>query len=144
MSVEDENVEQELATVREALKKANAEAKKYREERDAAVSRVTELESDDTLSKMQQRIVKTEAKARLMAEGVKDPDRVLKYLKAEDVKVTDDGLEGLDEVLGGVKKDFPELFDKKRQVAGNVDAGVTGKTPELSATQRQVARLFTH
>jgi hypothetical protein len=140
MSVEDN----ELETLRAALKKANAEAKQYREEKELLATKVEELSSDDTLTKMQQRIIKTEAKSRLVAEGVKDPDRILKYVTADNVKVTDDGLEGLDEVLGGVKKDLPELFDKKRQVAGGADAGVTGKTPELSATEKQVARIFNH
>lgn len=142
MSVEDTVTPEELATLRTALKNANAEAKKYREEKELLATKVEELSSDDTLTKMQQRIIRTEAKSRLIAEGVKDPDRILKYISADNIKVTDDGLEGLDEVLGGVKKDFPELFDRKKQVGGGVDAGATGSAPTLSATEQQVARIF--
>jgi poly-D-alanine transfer protein DltD len=125
------------------LRAANAEAKKFREERDAAVGRVTELESDESLSKMQKRVVTTEAKNRLMAEGVKDPERILKYLKAENVKVTDDGLDGLDEVLKEVKTDFPELFDAKRRVGGGADgAEKTAPAVKKTVTELQADRIL--
>jgi predicted nucleic acid-binding Zn-ribbon protein len=137
-----EELQKELETVREALKKANAEAKQHREAKEALEKRVGDLESDDTLAKYRARIVATETKSRLLAEGVKDPDRIVKYIKAEDVKVTDDGLEGLDDVLGTVKKDFPELFDKKRQVGGSADAGATGDAPKRSASELQIARAL--
>lgn len=126
-----------------ALERYKKEAKDNREAKEALEKRVTELESDDSLTKMQARIVSTEAKNRLLAEGVKDPDRILKYLKSENVKVTDDGLEGLDDVLTEVKKDFPELFDPKRRVGGGADGANKELPPQpKSATERQAEILL--
>lgn len=135
MSEDTTEVQAELERLRKALKDANAEAKSNREAKEALETRVQELESDETVTKMQRRIVSTEAKNRLLAEGVKDPDRVLKYLKSENVKVTDDGLEGLDDVLKEVKADFPELFDAKRRAGGKADifANETAPTKKTSS-----------
>lgn len=143
MSVEDDVTIDDPKAVLAALDKAKKEAKQFREERDALQVKVAELESDDTLTKMQQRIVKTEAKSRLIADGVKDPDRILKYLNAEGVKVTDDGIEGLDDVLTTVRKDFPELFDKKRQVGGGADSSDKSANPvSKTVTERQAEALL--
>lgn len=143
MSVEDTPTIEDPKAVLAALDKAKKEAKQFREERDALQVKVAELESDDTLTKMQQRIVKTEAKSRLIADGVKDPDRILKYLNAEGVKVTDEGIEGLDDVLTTVRKDFPELFDKKRQVGGGADSADRSSSPvSKSVTELQAEALL--
>ena len=136
MSVED-NVKDTPEVLLEKLRAANAEAKQYREAKEALEAKVGEYESDTTLQKYQERIVKTEAKSRLLQSGVKDPDRVLKYLKSEGVKVTDDGLEGLDDVIKTVQTDFPELFDAKRRVAGAADAGAH-EAPQVAKTASEL------
>lgn len=86
----------------------------------------------------------TEALKALEAEGLKDPERVLKYMKLDDVKVNDDGtVEGLDAALTTVKEDFKELFDAKKR-AGRVDIAPKNPVEEKpkTGTEMQVARMF--
>lgn len=106
-----------------------------------------QLESvdDDAVNKWKERAVRAEAKANLESQGIKDADRILKYVSLEGVDFDDEGnLTGIDEKLSGIKEDFPELFDTKKRAGRNsadIHADGTAKT-EMSPTERQVAQLF--
>lgn len=132
-----EALQAELETVRRALSKANAEAKSYRERAEA-------LESDDSVMVWKDKALKSEVKAALKEQGVKDTDRVLKVLDLEGVDIDDAGkLTGFDEKVTATKKDWPELFDAKRRVGGAADIFAEGEvTPKMSTTEMQAAKLL--
>lgn len=107
----------------------------------------TRLENTDeeAVGKWKQRAIKAEAKVNLEGQGIKNADRILKYMDFEGVDFDDDGkLTGFDDKLNGIKSDFPELFDPKKR-AGRQSADIhDGKPAEkkMSGTEAQVARLF--
>lgn len=100
---------------------------------------------EDAVKKWRDRAIKAEAKVNLEAQGIKDAERILKYVDFDGVDFDDnDKLTGLDEKLSGIKADFPELFDTKRR-AGRNSADIHEHRPAekaLSGTEAQVARIF--
>lgn len=91
-----------------------------------------------------ERAVRAEAKLALADHGIKDADRVMKYLDLNGLDFDEEGnMTGLDEKLEQVKADLPELFDVKRRVGGKgdifADSG-EGKVP--TASERQAAALL--
>lgn len=126
-----------------ALKKANAEAKLFREENETLKTRISSLENAD--SPFKDRALKAEAKLKLQELGIKDSDRLSKYIDFTKVEIDEEGnITGLDETIETLKGDFPELFDPKRRVGGAADAG-SGKhevKKPLSATEVQAQILL--
>lgn len=106
-----------------------------------------ELEATDAeaVAKWRERAVKAEAKVSLEGQGIKNAERILKYVDFDGVDLDDEkGLTGFDEKLEGIKKDFPELFDAKKR-AGRSSADIHADSPakkEMTGTEAQVARLF--
>lgn len=126
----DENVDvtegsDDIEKMRAALEKYKKENQKFRTQRDEYKKSVDEgVANDETLSKFRQRTVQAEAKLKLRELGIKDADRLVKYLDLNKVTINDeDELEGLDDQIDSLKGDFPELFDPKRRVGGLADAG---------------------
>ena len=115
--------------VLEALERAKADAKRFREMADAGrqeiedlKTRISALSSDETLAGLKRQIVELRVKSSLEKEGIKDTDRVYKYLSHSDYELDDSGnVKGFEEDLKRVKNDLPELFDKKRRVGGGAD-----------------------
>lgn len=141
----EDNVEiEDPKAVLDALERYKKENKKFREERDAALARVDELESDDAAEKWKRRTVESEVKNRLMAAGVKDTDRLIKYVDVEGVDVgEDDSLTGIDDAIKALKEDFPELFDPKRQVGGKGDTFADNPAnTQKSTSEMQAERLL--
>lgn len=103
-----------------------------------------EAADEAAVEKWKSRAVKAEAKQRLETEGVRNAERILKYMKLEGIDFDDDDkLSGFDEKFEEVKTDFPELFDKKRRVGGGADIHADGKVEnEKSLTEQQVAGWF--
>lgn len=107
----------------------------------------TQVESTDesAVNKWKERAVKAEAKANLEGQGIKNADRILKYVSLDGVDFDEEGnLSGLDDKLDTIKADFPELFDVKRR-AGRNSADIHADTKvdtQKSATESQVDRLF--
>lgn len=119
-------------------KETRAEVKRLREQAE-------EAGSDEEISKWKSRALKAEAKSNLERQGIKDPERILKYINLDGVDFDEDGaVTGLDDKVNEVKADFPELFDAKRK-ASRASADIHADTPpkaNLSSTEAQVARLF--
>lgn len=113
----------------EDLKALRAEAKAYETE----LETLREAGSDENLEKWKQRALKQAAKAALEGEGIKNADRVLKYIDLDGVDFDEnESLTGLDDKLGEVKGDFPELFDSKRRAGRqSVDIHAKGDAPKV-------------
>lgn len=137
--------------VLEALERAKADAKKYREEAEALkgqvdtlTGRVSELEENDASKEWKDKYKALEVKQALSAKGVKDADRVLKFMDLSSVDYDDEGkLAGFDDAVNKVKADLPELFDPKKRVGGAADLFEKGEVKEkLSGTELQVRKLM--
>lgn len=124
-----------------AVDRYKKENQKFREERD---NYKAQAEAGEVNEGFKTRALQAEAKLRLNANGVKDPDRIIKYLKFDTVEFDEkEGFKGLDESIETVRTDFPELFDAKRRVGGKIDAAATGDVKtEKSVTDMQVDKLF--
>lgn len=100
---------------------------------------------EDAVTKWKERAVKAEAKLNLEGQGIKDADRILKYVSLDGVDFDEEGnLSGLDDKLEGIKTDFPELFDTKRR-AGRNSADIHADTPantQKDLTETQVDAWF--
>lgn len=124
--------------------KAMDEAKEMREENKTLKTQV-ESTSEEAVNKWRDRALRGEAKANLESQGIKNPDRILKYINLEGVDFDDDGnVTGLDDKVSEVKTDFPELFDVKRR-AGRSGVDIHADNPaktKMTGTEAQVARIF--
>lgn len=116
----EEMTQEDVDKMQNRIDESNAEAKKFREQRDEFKA---QAESGEANVALKSRALKAEAKLQISVLGVKDPDRIVKYLDLSAVEFDDDGnLSGLDTAIDTVKADFPELFDAKRRVGGKVDS----------------------
>lgn len=126
--------------VKKALAKANAEAKKWREQAQA-LQRQSEDDAGKAVREAQEAAerklkpiaVKAAAKAAFLEAGAK-PERVARLmalLKLDEITVDDDGeVTGVDEQVAELKADVPELF-------GTLDK--QPRTPRVSASDRPPA-----
>lgn len=137
----EDMTQEDVDKMQNRLDESKAEAKKFREQRDEA--RVA-LDNSEVNSTLKDRALKAEAKLKLNALGIKDPDRVVKYLKFEGVEFAEDGtITGLDDSINTVKSDFPELFDARKRVGGKVDAAADNPVVvPKSSTDVQLDNLF--
>lgn len=134
-------LEEQLEKVKKALKRAQDEAKKFRTERDELKTQVTELEAKPDTTELNARLVKVYAEKHLAGLGVKDSDRVLKYLSLDGVELDDEGnLAGFEEKVNAVKTDLPELFDVKKRVGGTGDAFAGGEVESQPDPLRNAIR----
>lgn len=138
----EEISQEDLDKIQNRLDESKAEAKKFREQRDEWK---TKAETNAVNTSLKERALKAEAKLKVAALGVKDPERIVKYLSLDGVDFDEEGnITGLDEAVGTVKADFPELFDPKRRVGGQADSAVNAPVKaEKSVTEMQVDKLFT-
>lgn len=138
----EEITQEDLDKMEAALDKYKKENEKFRTQRDEFKSMA---ENNETNAKLRERLLQTEAKARLQATGVKDAERFSKYIDFSKVGVDDeDNIVGLDDQIESIKGDFSELFDPKRRVGGMADAG--DKNPAdlkgRSTTDMQLDAIF--
>lgn len=137
----EEMTQEDVDKMQNRLDESKAEAKKFREQRDEYKAAADKNEVNATL---RERALKAEAKLAVASLGVKDPDRIVKYLSLDGLDFDEEGkVTGLDTSIESVKSDFPELFDAKRRVGGQVDAAADNPVKaEKSITEMQVDRLF--
>lgn len=152
---EGEDVEAQLAKMRKALKRANAEAAKYRTQAKTA----TPPKDDDIEARIQaardeereladtawgQHVIKVEAKGALAAAGAKNAKRALGLLDLDDVDFDEDGeVIGLDAAIRALRKEMPELFNG-RSASNDHKSGGEGPAKDekkLTATERQARQL---
>lgn len=128
------------AAVLAALERAKADAKKFRTEKEASDIELTSMR-DKTLM-IQTKLKRDKIIKGLEDSGVPNADKLLKYIKIDEINLTDElEIDGLEIQLGSLKSDFPELFDPKRVLGGKANSGVTSEADlPVSASEMQ-ARL---
>lgn len=126
------------------LRRAQDDLKALRAENKALQAQV-EAADEEAVNKWRTRAIKAEAKVNLEGQGIKDADRILKYMDLEGVDFDEnEKLTGFDDKLKGIKADFPELFDVKKR-AGRNGADIHERQPaetKMTGTEAQVARIF--
>ena len=108
-----------------ALERAKADAKKFREEKDALVIQLDEFTKKS--SEINSKLLNEKISKHLSERGIQNADRLLKYIKLDEIKMSDDyEIVGLDTQIDDLKEDLPELFDVKVIVGGKADSGTQG------------------
>lgn len=132
----------------EALLKAYEQAKKdlvaLRDKNKTLESQVETLSSDTGADTWKARALKAETRLALKDQGVKDVDRLMKFVDTEGLDFDDEGnVTGLTEKLDGLKNDLPEIFDPKRRAGGKADIFADNAVEKSkSTTEAQVDALF--
>lgn len=123
-----------------ALERAKNDAKRYREELESLQTEHATVK--EQLDKYQGDLKGTRLRAAIKEAGA-EPDRVMRYLKEDDIALTDDGLEGFESEFNRVKTELPELFDPKRRVGGNVEMFPENEANHVkSVSEMQAAKLL--
>jgi hypothetical protein len=138
----EEPVINDPKAVLDALDRAKSDAKKFREEKEQLE---TDLNSkDEKIAKISNRLLNEKIVQRLSAEGLKEPDRFVKYLDTTKLEFDENlDISGLDEQLEGLRNDFPEIFDPKVRVGGQADAAIKASvSTKYTATEMQAAQIL--
>lgn len=134
--------------VLDALERAKADAKRYREEAESLTQQLADQRSEfeaqlktanDTTLELQSKVKRSMVESAV--RNAKGNERVMRFIDLDSINVENDNLVGFDAALDKVKVDLPELFDDKKR-AGSADMFASGTPQELSGSQRQVARIF--
>lgn len=142
MAKYEELTQEDIDRMEAALDKYKKENEKFRTQRDEFKSMA---ENNETNAKLRERLLQTEAKARLAATGAKDAERFAKYIDFSKVGVDgEDNIIGLDDQIDAIKGDFSEVFDPKKRVGGLANSG--DKNPAdiktRSTTEIQLDAIF--
>lgn len=128
------------AAVLAALERAKNDAKKFREEKELTEKEFAEFKSKAEIlaAKLKQdQVIDT-----LKKNGIKNGEALLKYIKMNEIELTDEyQIAGLETQLDTLKTDFPELFNPKNIVAGKADGGVSAPLdakPDASELQARM------
>ena len=90
------------------------------------------------------RLLKEKTKQTIADLGIKDPERLMKYVNFDGLQFSDDmDILGLTDQIESIKNDLPELFDAKLRVGGQADAAATTVVNTMqSASQLQAKFLL--
>lgn len=137
----EELTQEDIDRMEAALDRYKKENEKFRTQRDEYKAQADAGEANEAFKT---RALKAEAKLKLAALGVKDTDRLAKYIDYSQVSFgEDDSISGLDEQIEGLKTDFAEVFDPKRRVGGKADAAAnTPPSTPKTTTEMQLANLL--
>lgn len=108
----------ELRRAQEDLKSLRAEHAQLQSDLESA------REAVKAPDEWKSRAINAETKLALNAQGIKDTDRLMKYVGTDglDFDAESGKLTGLDERMKQLRADLPEIFDPKRRVGGKADA----------------------
>lgn len=138
-----ENVEiKDPKAVLDALDRAKADAKRFREEKEAL-----EIEFNNQMNILGQysgQLVKEKVVQSIAKMGISNPERLMKYLQMDKLQFDKEfNLTGLEDQVQSIKSDFPELFDPKLLVGGKADGGnVNIVDAKLSVSDKQARMLL--
>jgi hypothetical protein len=141
-SIDNDIVIEDAKAVLSALERAKGEAKKFREEKEALEYQLSQ--KDEVVSQFSQKLLKEKLAHKIHAEGIKDPERVIKFLDMGGLSLDDDlQIIGFEDQFEQLKSDLPELFDPKLRVGGQADSAIsTSVSTKFSATEMQAAKIL--
>lgn len=130
------------AAVLAALERAKADAKKFREEKEALEIQIEDYKNKT--SQVNSKLLNEKITKYLLDKGIQNSERLLKYIKLEDIQLSDDyELVGLETQIDDLKQDLPELFNPKVIVGGKADSGTQSAVDApLSASEIQARMIL--
>jgi len=130
------------AAVLAALDRAKTDAKKFREEKEALEKQIEQFNAKNSV--MKTKLVNEKINSVLAENGIKNAERLLKYIKMDEIDLTDDfEIAGLEAQIESLKTDLPELFNPKKVVAGKADSGTQSDVDlEMSASELQARMIL--
>ncbi len=137
-----ETVINDPKAVLDALDRAKNDAKKFREEKEKL--EIDLNSKDQKIAEFSGRLMNEKINQKLAIEGLKDPQRFIKYLDTSKLEFDENlDITGLDEQLEQLKKDFPEIFDAKVRVGGQADTAIKASvSTQYSASEMQAAKIL--
>lgn len=143
-----EEVTQEVVEIKDpkavldALDRAKADAKRFREEKEAM--ELTLSSQEQKIAEYSGKLLREQVKKNLKEQNITNIDRLLKYVDFEKLNLDEDfNVSGLNEQVSELKTDFPEFFDPKLLVAGKADsADALIVNAQLSVSDRQAKLLL--
>jgi hypothetical protein len=125
-----------------ALERAKSDAKKFREEKEQLENLLNN--KDEVINSYSSVLLKEKIAKKISEEGIKDPDRVLKFVNMSNLSLDDNfDLIGFEDQIEQLKSDLPEIFDAKLRVGGQADTAVQATvSTKYSASQLQAARIL--
>lgn len=146
----EENEVKDPEGLLKAYNKAKADLVELRTQITALEASKKELEDarvalDENLNAWKTSTVELKALEELTKQGIKNPERILKYIQLDGVDLDENKkITGLDDKIKTVKTDFPELFDVKARAARtSVDIHADKPVEKaLTGTEAQMERLM--
>ncbi len=140
--INNETVEiKDPKAVLDALDRAKADAKRFREEKEALEINLNSR--DQKIAEYSGKLLREQVKKELSGQNITNVDRLLKYIDFNKLEFDEEfNVSGLEDQIIGIKTDFPEFFDPKLLVAGKADsADAQIVNAQLSVSDKQ-ARLL--
>jgi len=139
---ENEVVIEDPKAVLSALERAKNDAKKSREENEKLSNDLAS--KNNLISSYSQKLLQEKIKQKLSSEGIKDSERLMKFVDLDSINFDDElELVGFEDQLEKLKNDLPEIFDAKLRVGGQADAAVQATiSTRYSASQLQAAKIL--
>ena len=139
---ENEVVIDDPKAVLAALDRAKSDAKKFREEKESLESAIAG--KDATITNYTAKLIQEKLAQKIASEGIKDPSRVLKFVKMEELSLDENfDLIGFENQIDQLKQDLPEVFDPKLRVGGQADAAIQATvSTRYPASEMQAAGIL--
>jgi hypothetical protein len=139
---QNEVVIEDPKAVLSALERAKADAKKFREQAEELEKTVGD--KNNTIIQYGQTILNEKLSQKLLNEGIKDPERMIKFINKDEISLDDDlNLIGFEDQFEKLKADLPEVFDAKLRVGGQADAAVKASvSTQFSASEMQARKIL--
>jgi len=141
--INNETVEiKDPKAVLDALDRAKADAKRFREEKEAL--EVNLNSRDQKIAEYSGKLLREQVKKELSGQNITNVDRLLKYIDFNKLEFDEEfNVSGLEDQIVGIKSDFPEFFDPKLLVAGKADsADAQIVNASLSVSDKQAKMLL--
>jgi hypothetical protein len=139
---ENETVIEDPKAVLAALDRAKNDAKKFREEKESLESALAS--KDQAINVYTNKLIQEKIAQKIASEGIKDPQRVMKFVKMENLSLDENfDLVGFEDQIEELKQDLPEVFDPKLRVGGQADAAIQATvSTRFSASEMQAAKIL--
>lgn len=138
---EDVTIEDPKAVL-SALERAKQDAKRFREEKEELSKQLQSKE--EAIASYSGNLLKEKVSKKIIQEGIKDPERLLKFMDMNSLSLDDNfDIVGFEDQIDKLRNDLPEIFDPKLRVGGQADAAVKASvSTQYSASQLQAMRIL--